>query len=50
MVLSGYQIPKDTFVVRFGYKTSNGAEYFKDPEIFMPERWMRGINTHTFYN
>ena len=44
IVLNGYQIPKDTTVFRLGFIMSNDAENFKEPEKFMPERWMRGRN------
>lgn len=42
MILSGYHIPKDTTVIRVGILTSNDEKYYKDPEKFLPERWIRG--------
>jgi len=46
MVLSGYQIPKGTFVMRVGVMMSTDDKYFDDPEAFMPERWVRGCPQH----
>ncbi|XP_074037346.1 probable cytochrome P450 12a5, mitochondrial [Leptinotarsa decemlineata] len=41
LVLGGYQIPKGTHVTAVSICTSNSSEHFKDPEKFMPERWLR---------
>ncbi|XP_074037344.1 cytochrome P450 CYP12A2 isoform X1 [Leptinotarsa decemlineata] len=41
LVLGGYQIPKGTNVTLVSICTSNSSEHFKDPEKFMPERWLR---------
>jgi len=46
MVLSGYQVPKDTFVFRMGTLMSNSEEYFDKPDKFLPERWFRGCPQH----
>ena len=41
MVLSGYQVPKGTFVFRVGQVTSNSPQSFEKPKQFLPERWIR---------
>ncbi|XP_075230653.1 putative cytochrome P450 CYP44 [Lycorma delicatula] len=41
MILSGYEIPKDTYIdinMNVHFKSS---KYFKDPLSFIPERWIR---------
>ena len=40
-VLSGYLIPKGTMVVNMNQVTSNNSDNFRDPEQFLPERWLR---------
>ena len=42
MVLSGYQVPKGTFVLRGGTVMSNDSANFEEPEKYIPERWLRG--------
>ena len=42
MVLSGYRIPKGTFVLRGGQVMSNNPANFHEPEKYIPERWLRG--------
>ena len=42
MVLEGYQIPKGTVVSYFIMNVMKDAKHFKEPEQFIPERWMRG--------
>ena len=42
MVLSGYQIPKGTFILRSGQVMSNNPANFPEPEKYIPERWLRG--------
>ncbi|XP_023022151.2 probable cytochrome P450 12a5, mitochondrial [Leptinotarsa decemlineata] len=44
LVLGGYQIPKGTNVTVVSICTSNSSEHFKDPEKYMPERWLRDTN------
>lgn len=39
-VVSGYFIPEDTAVAVSAYPTGHSARNFKDPELFVPERWM----------
>eukprot|EP00088_Acartia_fossae_P027881 TRINITY_DN28634_c0_g1_i1.p1 TRINITY_DN28634_c0_g1~~TRINITY_DN28634_c0_g1_i1.p1 ORF type:complete len:285 (+),score=86.81 TRINITY_DN28634_c0_g1_i1:32-856(+) len=46
VVLSGYQVPKGTFCLRLGVLNSNDEKHFKEPEKFMPERWIRGCPQH----
>ena len=41
MVLSGYQVPKGTFVFRGGQLMSNDPHNFETPDKFLPERWLR---------
>ena len=38
-VMNGYQVPQGTFVLRTGILNQR---YFKQPDLFLPERWMRG--------
>jgi len=38
--LMGYTIPKDTFVVQNLWSVHNDKEYWGDPEIFRPERFI----------
>jgi len=42
MVLGGYQIPKNTLVMRHGALNSVDPKYFHNPDHFIPERWIRG--------
>jgi len=42
MVLAGYQIPKGTVVAYLTAISMNDSEHFKNPEKFIPERWLRG--------
>nr|XP_023026615.1 probable cytochrome P450 12a5, mitochondrial [Leptinotarsa decemlineata] len=44
LVLGGYQIPKGTNITVVSICTSNSSEHFKDPEKFVPERWLREID------
>ena len=44
MVLEGFQIPKDTIVSYFIMNVMKEAKHFKDPEEYIPERWMRGCS------
>lgn len=39
--ISGYQMPKDTLVIMSLYTIGRDPKYFKEPEVFMPERWLR---------
>lgn len=39
--ISGYHIPKDTLVIMSLYTISRDSKYFKNPENFNPERWLR---------
>jgi len=41
-VIGGYQIPKGTEVIRCGYSAGMDTRNFKDPLLFLPERWLRG--------
>lgn len=51
-VLSGYQIPKGTLVINYNQVASNCSENFKNPEQYLPERWLRSNpeskSTHPF--
>nr|UUB32621.1 cytochrome P450 CYP49A1 [Dendroctonus rhizophagus] len=40
-VLAGYQVPKGTHVIFPHLVVSNVEEYFKQPEKFLPERWLK---------
>ena len=40
-VISGYQIPKGTMVINYNQVASNYSENFVNPEVFLPERWLR---------
>ena len=40
-VLSGYLIPNGTMVVNMNQVTANNSDNFRDPEQFLPERWLR---------
>ena len=39
--LGGYNIPKGTWVMTNLYSVHMSSKYFKDPEKFNPERWIR---------
>lgn len=39
--ISGYNVPKDTLVIMSLYTISRDPKYFRNPEVFMPERWLR---------
>lgn len=39
--ISGYSIPKDTLVIMSLYTMGRDPQYFKHPETFNPERWVR---------
>ena len=43
VVMSGYQVPKNTFVFRLGALASLDEQNFKQANTFLPERWIRGI-------
>jgi len=42
MVLAGYQIPEGTRISMLFTNIMTDQKHFKDPEKFMPERWLRG--------
>ena len=44
-VLSGYQIPKGTFISRVQHASGNNPENFESPNMFLPERWLRNDNS-----
>merc|ERR1711936_6809 len=46
MVLGGYEVPAGTSVLRWGHISSNSKENFTNPELFLPERWIRGHPHH----
>ena len=54
VVLGGYTVPEGTTVIRVGHMTSNDACNFKNPEKFLPERWLRDSaerhSAHPFAN
>ena len=41
MVIGGYQVPKDTYLVLEPYVGLNDPVYVNEPDMFMPERWLR---------
>ncbi|GJQ87090.1 hypothetical protein Trydic_g23943 [Trypoxylus dichotomus] len=43
--IGGYLIPKNILVSSFSSITSNRAEYFEEPAVYRPERWLRGSNS-----
>ena len=47
--MNGYQIPEGTFVFRIGFLASIDPKYFKQPDMFLPERWIRGTSLITKY-
>ncbi|CAG0884942.1 unnamed protein product, partial [Darwinula stevensoni] len=50
VTLSGYMVPKGTWVIAFSYMFSTLEEYFDEPLKFKPERWLResGTKSHPF--
>jgi len=42
IVIGGYKIPKGTTVIRCGSSSQNDPANFKNPDKFLPERWLRG--------
>ena len=40
-VILGYQIPKGTMLIYYNQVASNNSENFENPEMFLPERWLR---------
>jgi cytochrome P450 len=40
-VILGYQIPKGTMLIYYNQVASNDSENFQNPEMFLPERWLR---------
>lgn len=46
IVLGEYLIPKGTYVVLTEYVSANDPKNFPEPEIFLPERWLRGHLDH----
>jgi len=50
IVLSGYQVPKGTLIFRLGALMSMDEKYFKNPDQFLPERWIRGCPQHEKLN
>jgi len=50
IVLSGYQVPKGTLIFRLGVLMSMDEKYFKNPDQFLPERWIRGCPQHEKLN
>ncbi len=45
LYFSGYQVPKGTLIFRLGMLMSTDEKYFKNPDQFLPERWIRGKET-----
>jgi len=52
VVLSGYNVPAQTWVIMELYCTARSEKYFKDPLEFKPERWLRENKdeNHAFSN
>uniref|UniRef100_A0A6E8VP05 Cytochrome P450 n=1 Tax=Anopheles coluzzii TaxID=1518534 RepID=A0A6E8VP05_ANOCL len=40
-VLGGYQVPRGTVIVTQNMISCRQEAYFRDPQLFLPERWMR---------
>ena len=40
-VILGYQIPKGTMLIYYNQVASNNSENFDNPQMFLPERWLR---------
>ncbi|KAG8227908.1 hypothetical protein J437_LFUL011836 [Ladona fulva] len=45
-VFSGYSVPKGTVVVTQNQVSCRLEKYFKEPNKFLPERWIRGSDHH----
>ncbi|XP_059608193.1 uncharacterized protein LOC132256031 [Phlebotomus argentipes] len=50
IVLKGYQIPKETDIMMFTYDLQKDGKFFPDPNVFLPERWLRSEEKHENYN
>ena len=46
MVLSNYHVPKGVSVQYLAFVSSSCASQYDDPEVFRPERWLRGHECH----
>ncbi|XP_050395862.1 probable cytochrome P450 CYP44 [Patella vulgata] len=42
LVLSGFHIPAGTVIEMNNFNLFSNSSYFKDPESFIPDRWLRG--------
>jgi vitamin D3 24-hydroxylase len=42
VVLSGYRVPAGTKILPVPSALGRDPEYFEDPDVFLPERWMGG--------
>ena len=42
MVLGGYHIPSGTAVVAQAQVIQNNPKYWREPDEFLPERWLKG--------
>lgn len=40
-VIGGYKIPQGTLMIASLYSSGRNAMYFKNPEVFSPDRWVR---------
>lgn len=40
-VIGGYKIPKGTLTIASLYSSGRNAMYFKNPDVFTPDRWVR---------
>uniref|UniRef100_T1J337 Cytochrome P450 n=1 Tax=Strigamia maritima TaxID=126957 RepID=T1J337_STRMM len=47
VVLGGYKVPKGKLVLMSMYTTGRDAQYFEQPDQFLPERWLPGSTTTT---
>jgi cytochrome P450 len=45
---SGYILPKGSCAVVFSYMTHRNAEYYSDPELFNPERFLRDNHPYAY--
>lgn len=51
VVISGYQVPKNTTLVSANIYVTNSEKYVKRPKEYLPERWLRDNKTDlTFKN
>ncbi|KAL8615222.1 hypothetical protein ACOMHN_029238 [Nucella lapillus] len=41
VVISNYRIPKGTIIMLNNYTMSRDERIFKDPDVFVPDRWLR---------